>query len=85
MSLMESSRNINTVLTEKSSTALCPLFFFHDGEHVARTRLEMRQVERLLVEPSQNRHERDSGLANQRVFVIFEFKNLKMEVSINYE
>ena len=67
-------------LTEKSGTALRPLFFFHDSKHVARTRLEMRQVERLLVEPSQNRHERDSGLANQRVFVIFEFKNLKIEV-----
>ncbi len=67
-------------LTEKSSTALHPLFFFHDSKHVARTRLEMRQIERLGVEASQNRHERDSGLADQRVFVIFEFKNLKIEV-----
>jgi hypothetical protein len=67
-------------LTEKSGTALRPLFFFHDSKHVARTRLEMRQIERLGVEPSQNRHERDSGLADQRVFVIFEFKNLKIEV-----
>ena len=69
----------SSIRTEKSSTAFSTFFLLHDSEHVTRTRLQVRQIEGWGIETSQNGHKRYSSLADKRVFVIFEFENLKMD------
>jgi hypothetical protein len=65
--------------TKKSSTAFSTFLLLHDSEHVTRARLQVRQIEGCGIETSQNGHKRDGSFADKRVFVIFEFENLKID------